>query len=119
MADENPTGDGVAVALSIPSDQLRFLRSTFAMSRDGIREELERFGDRLSDPQRLRRQLAAHARLLAGLCARSIVPDREVRELVAHVADVIDAANEYGRVVAEHTALHGLLTQIASSPEGS
>lgn len=41
-----------------------------------------------------------------------IVPDDEVREVVTTLAQVIDASNEYERVVTEHEALHGLLAQI-------
>ena len=36
MADENPTGPGAAVALNLPADQVRFLRSTFKSARAGI-----------------------------------------------------------------------------------
>lgn len=119
MAEKNPTGDGASIALTIPPDDLRFLCSTFTMARDGIREELAQFGDRLQGPHRLLGQLAAYGRLLAALGNLSIVPDRETRELVAHIAGVIDAANEYSRVVAEHKALHGFLDQIATSPGGA
>lgn len=41
MADENPTGRGSAVALSISADQARFLRSTFEKARAGVKDELE------------------------------------------------------------------------------
>jgi len=119
MAEKNPTGDGPSIALTIPPDDMRFLRSTFTMARDGVREELAQFGDRLQEPQRLLGQLATYGRLLVALGNLSIVPDREVRELVAHVAEVIDTANQYSRVVAEHGALHGLLDQIAGSPGGA
>jgi hypothetical protein len=118
MADANPTGDGAPVALSIPPDELAFLRSTFTMARDGIREELGTFGDRLPDQTSQLRQLAAYCRVLTALATFSVVPDREVRELVAHVAEVVDSSNEYRRVVAEHTALARLLAQI-SMPVGA
>jgi hypothetical protein len=41
-----------------------------------------------------------------------IVPDRDVRDLVADLAGIVDQANEYSRVVEEHEALHGLLAQL-------
>jgi len=115
MADANPTGDGAPVALSIPPGELAFLRSTFTMARDGIREELATFGERIPDPGPHLRQLAAYCRLLRGLRTLSLVPDREVRELLAHLAEVVDSSNEYRRVVAEHGALVRLLDQIGAA----
>lgn len=41
-----------------------------------------------------------------------IIPDQDVQDLVADLARIIDSANEYSRVVAEHEALHGLLAQL-------
>jgi hypothetical protein len=111
MADENPTGRGSAVALSISADQARFLRSTFEKARAGVKDELEEFPDQL-DPMRLEREEAAYARLLAALNKLVIVPDRDVRDLVADLAGIVDRANEYSRVVEEHEALRGLLAQL-------
>ena len=78
MADQNPTGRGVAVALNIPADHVGFLRSIFEKARDGVKDELEEFPDQL-DPKRLEREEAAYARLLAALDELVIVPDRDVR----------------------------------------
>ncbi len=50
MADQNPTGSGAAVALELPADHVRFLRSTFEKARAGISDELEEFPDQL-DPE--------------------------------------------------------------------
>jgi hypothetical protein len=111
MADENPTGRGSAVALSISADQARFLRSTFEKAQAGVKDELEEFPDQL-DPKRLEREEAAYARLLAALNELVIVSDRDVRDLVADLAGIVDQANEYSRVVEEHEALHGLLAQL-------
>ena len=115
MADENPTGRGSAVALAIPPDQARFLRRVFEMARDGVRDELAQYPDRLREPSRLRREEAVYGRLLAALDERVIVPDRDVRTVLGDLAQIIDADNEYGRVVTEHEALHGLLGQIEGS----
>jgi len=112
MATENPTGRGVAVALSIPADRVRFLRGLFKDARAGVRDELKDHPKQLREPARLRREDAAYGRLLAALNECVIVPDNEVRELVASLAKVIDASNEYERVVAEHEALHGLLGKL-------
>jgi hypothetical protein len=111
MADENPTGRGSAVALSISADQARFLRSTFEKARAGVKDELEEFPDQL-DPKRLEREEAAYARLLAALNELVIVPDRDVHDLIADLAGIVDRANEYSRVVEEHETLHGLLAQL-------
>jgi hypothetical protein len=111
MADQNPTGRGVAVALNIPADHVVFLRSTFEKARDGVKDELEEFPDQ-RDPKRLEREEAAYSCLLAALDELVIVPDRDVRDLLSGLAGIIDRANEYTRIVAEHEALHGLLAQL-------
>ncbi len=119
MADQNPTGDGVAVALTIPPGDLKFLRSTLMMARDGIREELAGFAGQLREPRRLRREDAAYGRLLCALDTRLIVPDYDIVSALGNLAKVIDQSNAYRRVVSEHAALHGLLGQIAHSPGGA
>lgn len=111
MADDNPTGRGAAVALDLPVDHIRFLRGVFEKARDGISDELEEFPDQL-DPKRLHREHAVYGRLLTALDELVIVPDRDVCDVVGDLAGVIDRGNEYGRVVAEHEALHGLLDQL-------
>lgn len=111
MANQNPTGRGEAVALKIPADHVRFLRSTFEKARAGVKDELEGFPDQL-DPERLRREDATYGRLLAALDELAIVPDRDVLDLLGDLAGVIDQGNEYRRVVTEHEALHGLLAQL-------
>jgi hypothetical protein len=111
MADENPTGRGKAVALKLPADHVRFLQDTFRDAHAGVRDELEN-SQRPKDPDRLRREEAVYGRLLASLDELVIVPDHDVREVLASLAQIIDASNEYSRVIAEHEALHGLLGQI-------
>jgi hypothetical protein len=111
MADENPTGRGKAVALKLPADHVRFLRDTFGDARAGVRDELEN-SKRLKGPDRLRREEAVYGRLLAALDEFVIVPDHDVCEVLIGLAQIIDASNEYERVVTEHEALHGLLDQI-------
>ncbi len=113
MADENPTGRGNAVALKIPANQVRFLRSLFKDARAGVRQELEDYPKQLKEPTRLRREDAAYRRLLAALDELMIVPDADVRVVVGDLAKIIDGSNEYSRVVSEHEALQGLLGQLA------
>jgi hypothetical protein len=118
MADENPTGRGSAVALSIPADQARFLRSTFRSAQAGIRNELREYPKQLKDPARLRREEAAYGRLLRALDEMAIVADLDVCGVVGDLAQVIDSGNEYPRVVTEHEALHGLLDQLGGGENG-
>jgi hypothetical protein len=112
MASDNPTGRGASVALTVPVDQARFLRGIFKAAREGVRDELTSFPEKLRDPSRLRCEEAAYGRLLAALDTGVIVPDRDVRDVLGDLARVIDAENEYGRVIVEHEALHGLLGQL-------
>jgi hypothetical protein len=111
MANDNPKGRGAAVALQFPADHVRFLRNTFEMAHGGVRDELRDFPERL-DANRLRREEAAYGRLLIALDELVIVPDADVRVVVGDLAQVIDSGNEYERVVFEHEALQGLLTQL-------
>lgn len=117
MADQNPTGRGAAVALNLPADQVRFLRSVFAMARDGIRDELIEHPDELREPARVQCEEAAYGRLLTALDALVIVPDDEVRAVVGVLAQTIDASNEYERVVAEHNALASLTRHLGDASE--
>jgi DNA-binding XRE family transcriptional regulator len=112
MAETNPTGDGRPVALKIPPDHLPFLGKTFGMALGGIRDELTEYPDELREPARLHREEAAYERLVEALDAGEIVPDRDLFEVLADLAETIDGANEYGRVVAEHAALLGVRDQV-------
>lgn len=112
MADQNPTGRGAAVALKLPADHVRFLRCTFEMACDGVRDELRDFPDQLDTKKRLCREEAAYGRLLMALDVLVIVPDADVRAVVGALAQVIDRSNEYERVVFEHEALHSLAAQL-------
>lgn len=112
MATENPTGRGAAVALKIPADQVQFLRGLFEDARAGVLSDLKEHSGQLREPARQRREEAAYGRLLIALDELAIDPDCDVRGVVGDLAQSIDAANEYSRVVSEHDALHGLLAQL-------
>lgn len=109
MANTDPTGDGSAVALTIPADQVRFLRGTFESALAGVCEELAGYPDGLGEPTHLRREEIAYGRLLVALDELVIVPDGDVRDVLSDLAGIIDRSNEYKRVISEHEALHGLL----------
>ncbi|HWA53313.1 MAG TPA: hypothetical protein VG816_03995 [Solirubrobacterales bacterium] len=115
MADQNPTGRGAAVALNLPVDQIRFLRSTFKSARAGIYDELREYPGQLGEPSRLRREVVVYGRLLTALDELVVFPDPDLRDVVSDLAKIIDDSNEYGRVVAEHGALHGLLDQLGGN----
>jgi hypothetical protein len=112
MATKNPKGDGDAVALTIPAKHRKFLRDLFEIARNGIREELTQYPKQLKEPRRLHREEAVYERLLAALDSGSIVPDRDVRDVLRDLAEIYDKENEYERVMIEHEALHGLLDQL-------
>jgi hypothetical protein len=112
MADQNPTGSGDAVALTIPAKHRKFLRDLFDIARSGIREELTQYPKQLKEPRRLHREEAVYEKLLAALDTGSIFPDRDVRDVLRDLAEIYDRENEYERVMTEHEALHGLLGQL-------
>jgi len=114
MADSNPTGVDDVVALTIPSDHQRFLRSVFQMALGGIRDELGGYPDDLREPARLYREEAVYDTLLAALDCGSIVVTGDTRCVLRDLAGTIDRANEYDRVVAEHAALLGLREQVSA-----
>jgi hypothetical protein len=112
MANENPTGDGDAVALTIPAEHRKFLGDLFEIARSGIREELAQYPKQLKEPRRLHREEAVYEKLLKALDSGFIVADRDVRDVLRDLAAIYDRENEYERVIAEHEALHGLLGQL-------
>jgi hypothetical protein len=112
MATTDPTGGGPAVALTLPPDDAAFLRSVFGMARSGIRDELENYPDELREPLRLHREEAVFDALLAALDNGSLVVTGDLRCVLADLAQTVDRANEYERVLAEHAALHGLRKQL-------
>jgi len=112
MATTDPTGDGPVIALSVPTDDAAFLRSVFEMARSGIRDELAEYPDELREPLRLHREEAVYDALLAALDSGSLVVSGDLRCVLADLAETIDRANEYARVVAEHAAMLGLRKQV-------
>jgi hypothetical protein len=112
MAKRNPMGGGDGVALTIPTEDRKFLRRLFEMARDGIRSELAEYPDDLSEPTHLHREQAVYEALLVALKEGAVVPDHYMREIVRDLVDLNDRENEYARVAAEHAALLGLCEQL-------
>ncbi len=113
MASDNPTGGGRAVALKIPAGNLPFLRTVITDARDGLREDLDRFGDQLREPrEHLETELADYGRLLIALETKKVRADCRLYSSLLTLADSIDRQNEYPRARFEHKAIRGLLAQI-------
>jgi len=113
MSCQDPTGDDRAVTLAIPAGNEAFLRRVITAARDGLRDELEQFGDRLGEPRnKLLLEEAAYRSLLDALDRGRVVPDDELRAAVVQLAEAVDRENEHARVSFEHDALHGLLGQL-------
>lgn len=113
MSCANPTGDDCAVALDIPPGNLPFLRRVITAAQEGLREDLEGFAGQLHQPRsRLLLEDTAYVTLLDALDRRWVVPDDEVRAVLARIAESVDHDNDYVRVATEHDALHGLLAQL-------
>lgn len=112
MAKQNPRGSAAITALSIPTEQRKFLRGLFTDAREGIRDDLCHHAGEVRDRASLGREEAAYEALLAALTRGWIVVDSDVRCVLCDLAMAIDRANEYERVVAEHAALLGIRRQV-------
>lgn len=113
MSCRHSTGAGKAVALAIPADQARFLRCVFEAALAGVRDDLAQGPDKLRDPAAARREEAVYGRLLRALDGAAIEPDRDLLDVLADLARVVDGDNEFERVAAEHAAMWGLREQLA------
>lgn len=113
MAENDPTKDKTPVRLDLPGSDRKFLEEVLRMARDGVRDELREHGGRLREPRRMRREEKAYERLLSAVEEqRAFVPDPEVCIVLAELAEVVDASNEYARATAEHKAIRGLLASL-------
>lgn len=112
MADENPTGHGDAVSLTITAADAEFLRRLFTTALEGIRDELDNHRDDLRDPTRVHREAGIYEALLAALEGKPIVPDHNTRQVLRDLMDMNDRENEHARAVVEHEAVHDLLDQL-------
>lgn len=104
---------GRGVRLIIPAGNKPFLRRAIGAARDGIREDLDGFGDQLrASRTELLLEETAYAALLGGLDLERLVPDEEIQAALRRLADSIDRDNEHGRVCFEHDVLADLLAQL-------
>lgn len=112
MSCANPTHARSRVPLRTPERHRGFLLETFRLARAALAESLAR-PERLPDRAVKQRDADTYERLLEGVATCSIaIPDVEALRVLEAVLDATDAGNEYGRVLAEHAALIGLLDQI-------
>jgi aspartate carbamoyltransferase catalytic subunit len=100
-----------AVAVRVPTRHAKFLRESLDACRDSLLADLAT-PDQLRDPQRARHEADAYGRLLKSLDTCVIVPDADVLYVLRALADSVDNANDFTRVVFEHRAFCGLLGQI-------
>lgn len=112
MAGTDPMQPRKAVRIDVSPRERNFLHELVTMALDGVRDELARGLDRLRRPAKLRREEAAYERLLAGLRSGRLGADPDLRAVLAELGEVVDASNEYARVVFEHDALHRLIAAI-------
>lgn len=112
MAENDPTKCREPIRLAVHRRDRKFLKEVLAMARDGVRDDLSEHGDRLRRPSCQQRELAAYERLLAAVEGESLVPDPDLRTVLADLARTVDSSNEYPRVIAEHEAMCGLLAAL-------
>ena len=115
MSCINPTGGGDAIRLKIPAGNLPFLRRVFGALVEGIKDDLDNHRRELRQPQTsLLMEQRVYGWLLAavetGSADRGHLP--AMRGVLKGVSEIIDAGNEYDRVVFEHDALAGLVRQL-------
>lgn len=111
MASQNPTGDGAALALEISPRKVAILRPILEMVRDGAQDDFS------TAPVAARAKAAradehAYRVLLEALDHGTILPAPHICRALGELAESIDEANEYERVVAEHDALADLRRQV-------
>jgi hypothetical protein len=111
MASENPKGDGETVALAISPRNVAILRPILAMVREGARDDFST-SPVAGRPEIARADEHAYRVLLAALDRGAIVPAPHICRAFGELAESVDEANEYERVVAEHYALAELRRQV-------
>ena len=111
MANQNPTGDGAAVALEISPRKVAILRPILEMVRDGAHDDFSA-APVAARPEVARADEHAYRVLLAALEHGAIVPIPHICRALGELAESIDEANEYERVLAEHDALTDLRRQV-------
>lgn len=116
MANQNPTGDGAAVALEISPRNVAILRPILEMVREGTRDDFST-SPVAGRPEIARADEHAYRVLLGALDHGTIVPAPHICRALGELAESIDEANEYERVVAEHNAFAGLRRQVCGVGE--
>lgn len=118
MANQNPTGDGVAVALEISPRNIAILRPILEMVRDGAHDDFST-APVAARPEVARADEHAYRVLLAALDHGMVVPAPNICRALGELAESVDEANEYERVAAEHDAMADLRRQVCGVGEGS
>ena len=117
MAEIDLRSDRAPVQLDMSRRDRKFLKEVLTMARDGVREELQDHGERLREPRRLRREVAAYERLLRSVDEQRVFPDPELCGVLDELAGIVDESNEHARVVAEHKAMRGMVASLGRREE--
>jgi hypothetical protein len=103
------------VPIDLPAGHIAILRSNLSDWLDCVREDLEK-PERMSDPERARREADAFDRLLAGLDRGEILsPDEDARSAIESAARGHDRESGYVEIATTHDAHHGLLALLGGA----
>jgi hypothetical protein len=116
MASQNPTGDGAAVPLEISPRNVAILRPILVMVREGALDDFST-SPVAGRPEIARADEHSYRVLLAALDRGTIIPVPHICRALGELAESVDEANEYERVVAEHDALADLRRQVCGVGE--
>ncbi len=108
MAGSDPTNDTAASCFGLSQRDRKFLQELLTMVHDGASDELAECDDRRR-AARLRQEQSAYGQLLAGLEGGRVDARPGLISVLRELAGIVDAGNEYRRVVAEHDALQNLI----------
>lgn len=102
------------ITLRVNGRYVPILRRELEIARDGRLDDLAQMPERLTDPERMRRQAKFYDGLLKQLAVADVLTgDKdELRGLLTELAAGTDAAQEYERLAAEHNTFRHLLDQI-------
>ena len=112
MAGSDPTQTGDVLCIDVPARERNFLHELITLTLDGVRDELSNEPGNPRKRAELRREEAAYEHLLAGLRSGRVRARPDFHPVLMELGQVVDASNEYERVVFEHEALQGLIAAV-------
>jgi len=107
------------VTVDLTENQLAIVSDEIGATLNGLAQDLAHL-DRKPDPQGFISEVAAYARLQAGLATRTLIlPDRMARKALRRLCGELDDRNEYEQVVAEHEAFQAFGRLLRTGPPAS